>query len=470
MATGYVRQVIGTVIDVEFPTGDLPEIYNAVNVSMAASGSDKTLVTEVQQHLGNNWVRCLALDSTDGLQRGAEAEDTGAAILVPVGPATLGRIFNVLGETIDPGEPIGADVLRRPIHRTPPPYADQETEAQMLETGIKVIDLIAPLARGGKVGLFGGAGVGKTVVNTELIRNLATEHGGLSVFAGVGERSREGNDLWHEMEESGVLDKTALVFGQMNEPPGVRLRIALTGLTMAEYFRDDENRDVLLFIDNIYRYTLAGMEVSALLGRMPSAVGYQPTLATDIGELEERITSTKQGSITSFQAIYVPADDYTDPGVSTTFGHLDAVVALDRALTEQGLYPAMDPLTSNSRILDPNVVGETHYAAASGVQRTLQRYKDLQDIIAILGIEELTEEDKQAVGRARRIQRFLTQPFFVAEQFTGIPGRYVSIDETVRGFTEILEGQHDDLPENAFYMVGSIDEAVAKGATMAAEG
>jgi len=469
MATGYVRQVIGTVIDVEFPTGDLPEIFNAVNVTMGGSGATKLLVTEVQQHLGNNWVRCLALDSTDGLQRGAEAEDTGAAILVPVGPATLGRIFNVLGEPIDPGEPIAADVLRRPIHRAPPPYADQETQAQMLETGIKVIDLIAPLARGGKVGLFGGAGVGKTVVNTELIRNLATEHGGLSVFAGVGERSREGNDLWHEMAESGVLDKTALVFGQMNEPPGVRLRIGLTGLTMAEYFRDDENRDVLLFIDNIYRYTLAGMEVSALLGRMPSAVGYQPTLATDIGELEERITSTKQGSITSFQAIYVPADDYTDPGVATTFGHLDAVVALERALAEQGLYPAMDPLTSNSRILDPNVVGEAHYAAASGVLRTLQRYKDLQDIIAILGIEELTEDDKQAVGRARRIQRFLTQPFFVAENFTGAPGRYVPVDETVRGFTEILEGLHDALPENAFYMVGNIDEAVEKGRVMLAE-
>ena len=467
MATGYVRQVIGTVIDIEFPTGDLPEIYNAVNVSMAANGATKLLVTEVQQHLGNNWVRCLALDSTDGLQRGAEAEDTGAAILVPVGPSTLGRIFNVLGEPIDPGESIPADAIRRPIHREPPPYADQETEAQMLETGIKVIDLIAPLARGGKVGLFGGAGVGKTVVNTELIRNLATEHGGLSVFAGVGERSREGNDLWHEMEESGVLDKTALVFGQMNEPPGVRLRIGLTGLTMAEYFRDDEHRDVLLFIDNIYRYTLAGMEVSALLGRMPSAVGYQPTLATEIGELEERITSTKQGSITSFQAIYVPADDYTDPGVSTTFGHLDAVVALERALAEQGLYPAMDPLTSNSRILDPNVVGEAHYAAASGVLRTLQRYKDLQDIIAILGIEELTEDDKQAVGRARRIQRFLTQPFFVAEQFTGFEGRYVPVDETVRGFNEILEGRHDALPENAFYMVGNIDEAVEKGRTMA---
>ena len=469
MATGYVRQVIGTVIDVEFPTGDLPEIYNAVNVEMADNGATRTLVTEVQQHLGNNWVRCLALDATEGLRRGAAAEDTGAPISVPVGQETLGRIFNVLGEPIDPGEPISGDALRRPIHRPPPDYAEQETEAQMLETGIKVIDLIAPLARGGKVGLFGGAGVGKTVVNTELIRNLATEHGGLSVFAGVGERSREGNDLWHEMRESGVLDKTALVFGQMNEPPGVRLRIALTGLTMAEYFRDDENRDVLLFVDNIYRYTLAGMEVSALLGRMPSAVGYQPTLGTEVGELEERITSTNKGSITSFQAIYVPADDYTDPGVATTFGHLDAVVALERSLAEQGLYPAMDPLTSFSRILDANVVGETHYEAASGVLRTLQRYKDLQDIIAILGIEELTDEDRQAVNRARRIQRFLTQPFFVAEQFTGSEGRYVPVDETVRGFTEILEGRHDDLPENAFYMVGGIDEAVEKARTMAEE-
>ena len=469
MATGYVRQVIGTVIDVEFPTGDLPEIYNAVNVEMGGNGATRTLVTEVQQHLGNNWVRCLALDATEGLRRGAAAEDTGAPISVPVGQETLGRIFNVLGEPIDPGEPISDDALRRPIHRPPPEYAEQETEAQMLETGIKVIDLIAPLARGGKVGLFGGAGVGKTVVNTELIRNLATEHGGLSVFAGVGERSREGNDLWHEMRESGVLDKTALVFGQMNEPPGVRLRIALTGLTMAEYFRDDENRDVLLFVDNIYRYTLAGMEVSALLGRMPSAVGYQPTLGTEVGELEERITSTNKGSITSFQAIYVPADDYTDPGVATTFGHLDAVVALERSLAEQGLYPAMDPLTSFSRILDANVVGEAHYEAASGVLRTLQRYKDLQDIIAILGIEELTDEDRQAVNRARRIQRFLTQPFFVAEQFTGSGGRYVPVDETVRGFTEILEGRHDDLPENAFYMVGNIDEAVEKARTMAEE-
>src|SRR5438874_1087987 len=368
MANGVVRQVISTVVDVEFPTGDLPEIFNAVNIEMDGG---KTLVTEVQQHLGNNWVRCLALDSTDGLRRGANATDTGAAITVPVGPKTLGRIFNVVGVPLDPGESVEG-VERWPIHRLPPAYADQETSAAMLETGVKVIDLIAPLARGGKVGLFGGAGTGKTVINTELIRNLATEHGVLSVFAGVGERSREGNDLWHEMRESGVLDKTALVFGQMNEPPGVRLRIALTGLTMAEYFRDQEGRDVLLFIDNIYRYTLAGMEVSALLGRMPSAVGYQPTLSTEIGELEERITSTKKGSITSFQAIYVPADDYTDPGVSTTLGHLDAVVALERALAEQALFPAMDPLASFSRALEPRIVGQDHYDVARQVQRVLQ--------------------------------------------------------------------------------------------------
>jgi F-type H+/Na+-transporting ATPase subunit beta len=468
MATGSVRQVIGTVVDVEFPSGDLPELFNAVEIAMG--GGKATLVTEVQQHLGNNWVRCLALDSTDGLARGATATDTGRAISVPVGPKTLGRIFNVVGTPIDPGEPISADTERWPIHRQPPTYAEQETTASMLETGVKVIDLIAPLARGGKVGLFGGAGTGKTVINTELIRNLATEHGGLSVFAGVGERSREGNDLWHEMRDSGVLDKTALVYGQMNEPPGVRLRIALTGLTMAEYFRDREGRDVLLFIDNIYRYTLAGMEVSALLGRMPSAVGYQPTLATEVGALEERITSTKKGSITSFQAIYVPADDYTDPGVATTFGHLDSTVTLDRTLVEQGLYPAVNPLTSTSRVLDPNIVGQEHYDVAQGVLRTLQRYKDLQDIIAILGIEELSDEDKQAVGRARRIQRFLTQPMFVAEQFTGSPGRYSTIAETVRGFKEILEGRHDALPEQAFYMVGNIEEAVEKAAKMATEG
>ena len=466
MATGTVRQVIGTVVDVEFPQGNLPDLFNAVNIDLKGT----TLIAEVQQHLGNNWVRCLALDATEGLARGAKVEDTGKAISVPVGPLTLGRIFNVVGKALDPGVPIPDDVRRMPIHRAAPPYADQETSAQMLETGVKVIDLVAPLPRGGKVGLFGGAGTGKTVTNTELIRNLATEHGGLSVFAGVGERSREGNDLWHEMRESGVLDKTALVYGQMNEPPGVRLRIALTGLTMAEYFRDEEGRDVLLFVDNIYRYTLAGMEVSALLGRMPSAVGYQPTLATEVGALEERITSTRKGSITSFQAIYVPADDYTDPGVATTFGHLDATVTLDRTLVEQGLFPAINPLTSNSRILDPLVVGQEHYDTARGVVRTLQRYKDLQDIIAILGIEELSDEDKRIVARARRIQRFFSQPMFVAEQFTGTPGQYVPIAETIRGFKEILEGRHDALPEQAFYMVGNIDMAVEKAARMAAQG
>ncbi len=463
MAAGTVRRVIGTVVDVEFPSGDLPELFNAVNIDMNGT----RLVAEVQQHLGNNWVRALALDATEGLRRGAPVEDTGAAITVPVGPNTLGRIFNVLGEPLDPGEPIPDDQQRWPIHRPPPSYAEQETQTAILETGVKVIDLIAPLPRGGKVGLFGGAGTGKTVTNTELIRNLAAEHGGLSVFAGVGERSREGNDLWHEMQQYGVLDKTALVYGQMNEPPGVRLRIALTGLTMAEYFRDEEGRDVLLFVDNIYRYTLAGMEVSALLGRMPSAVGYQPTLATEVGTLEERITSTKKGAITSFQAIYVPADDYTDPGVATTFGHLDATVTLDRGLVEQGLFPAINPLTSNSRILDPAVVGQEHYDVAQGVLGTLQRYKDLQDIIAILGIEELSDDDRQTVARARRIQRFLSQPMFVAEQFTGTAGQYVSIAETVRGFKSILDGEHDTLPEQAFYMVGDIDGAVAKAAGMA---
>ena len=463
MAEGRVAQVIGTVIDVEFPPEELPALYNAVEITFQG---DRTLIAEVQQHVGNNWVRCLSMDITDGLKRGDIARDTGKPISVPVGPSTLGRLFNVLGEPLDNLGPVqGED--RWPIHRMAPTYEEQETSAQMLETGIKVIDLIAPLARGGKVGLFGGAGVGKTVVNTELIRNLAEEHGGLSVFAGVGERSREGNDLWHEMRESGVLNKTALVFGQMNEPPGVRLRVALSGLTMAEYFRDVEGRDVLIFIDNIYRYTLAGMEVSALLGRMPSAVGYQPTLATDMGILEERITSTKKGSITSFQAIYVPADDLTDPGVATTFGHLDAVVVLDRAIAEQGLYPAMDPLVSSSRILDPNVVGEEHYNTAREVQRVLQRYKDLQDIIAILGVDELSDEDKLTVTRARKIQRFLSQPFFVAETFTGRPGQYVPVRETIRGFKEILEGRHDDLPEQAFYLMGTIDMAREEGERMA---
>jgi F-type H+-transporting ATPase subunit beta len=483
-AAGSVQQIIGTVLDIEFPQDQLPAIYNAVEIDLSGSaksihedevadsseaeGEMTKIIAEVQQHLPNNWVRCLAMTSTDGLQRGARAVDTGVPISVPVGPPTLGRLFNVLGDPIDGKGSVEAQ-SHWPIHRLPPPFDEQETTSQVLETGIKVIDLIAPLTKGGKVGLFGGAGTGKTVMNTELIRNIATEHSGLSVFAGVGERSREGNELWHEMQEYGVLDKTCLVFGQMNEPPGVRLRIALAGLTMAEYFRDQENRDVLLFIDNIYRYTLAGVEVSALLGRMPSAVGYQPTLATEMGELEERITSTKKGSITSFQAIYVPADDYTDPGVSTTFGHLDAVVALDRGIVERGIYPAVDPLISNSRILEPRVVGQEHYDVARGVQQVLQRYKDLQDIIAILGVEELSEEDRLTVARARRIERFLSQPMFVAEAFTGTPGKYVPTRETVRGFKEILEGKHDTLPEQAFYMVGTIDDAAEKAQRLQAE-
>jgi F-type H+-transporting ATPase subunit beta len=461
MAKGKVAQIIGTVVDIEFPPDALPAINNAIEIP---TDGDK-IILETQQHVGNNWVRCLAMSPTDGLERGAEAIDTGASISVPVGHATLGRLFNILGEPLDNLGSVEASE-RWPIHRSAPPFQDQETSTQMLETGIKVIDLITPFTKGGKVGAFGGAGVGKTVVIMELIRNIATEHGGFSVFAGVGERSREGNDLWHEMRDSGVIDKTVLVFGQMNEPPGVRVRIGFTGLTMAEYFRDVEGQDVLLFIDNIYRYTLAGMEVSALLGRMPSAVGYQPTLATEMGALEERITSTKKGSITSFQAIYVPADDYTDPGVATVFGHLDAVVALERAIAEQGLYPAVDPLVSTSRILDPNIVGEEHYGVARGVQRVLQRYKDLQDIIAILGMEELAEEDKLTVMRARKIQRFLSQPMFVAEAFTGTEGRYVPVKDTVRGFKEILDGQHDALPEQAFWMTGTIDEAVEKARTL----
>jgi F-type H+-transporting ATPase subunit beta len=460
MAKGKVAQVIGTVVDVEFPPDELPALYNAIEVTTDGG----KLVLEAQEHVGNNWVRCLALSPTDGLERGVEAIDTGAALAVPVGKATLGRLFNVMGEPLDE---LGAVKAKEkwPIHRPPPSLEEQETTTEMLETGLKVIDLITPFTKGGKVGAYGGAGVGKTVIIMELIRNIATEHGGFSVFAGIGERSREGNDLWNEMKGSGVIDRTVMVFGQMNEPPGVRLRVGLSGLTMAEYFRDQEGQDVLLFIDNIYRYTLAGMEVSALLGRMPSAVGYQPTLATEVGELEERITSTKKGSITSFQAIYVPADDYTDPGVATTFGHLDAVIALERSIAEQGLYPAVDPLTSTSRILDPGVVGEEHYSVARGVQRVLQRYKDLQDIIAILGVEELSEEDKLTVARARRIQRFLSQPMFVTEVFTGRKGKYVPVAETVRGFKEILEGEHDTLPEQAFYMVGNIEEAVeaAKG-------
>lgn len=457
MTKGKVVQVIGTVVDIEFPPDKLPAIYNAIEINQ----DGQKIVLEVQHHVGNNWVRCLALCPTDGLQRGVEAIDTGAPITVPVGKATLGRLFNVFGEPLDELGPVET-TERLPIHRPPPPLEEQETTTQMLETGLKVIDLITPFTKGGKIGAYGGAGVGKTVIIMELIHNIATAHGGYSVFAGVGERSREGNDLWLEMKRSGVLDKTMLVFGQMNEPPGVRARVGLTGVTMAEYFREAEGQDVLLFIDNIYRYILANMEVSALLGRMPSAVGYQPTLATDVGELEERITSTKRGSITSFQAIYVPADDYTDPGIVTTFGHLDAVISLERSIAELGIYPAVDPLASYSRILDPKVVGEEHYEVARGVQRVLQRYKDLQDIIAILGIEELSEEDKLTVARARRIQRFLSQPMFVAEAFTGTEGRYVPVKETVRGFKEILEGKHDHLPEAAFYMVGTIDEAVEK--------
>ncbi len=464
MATGKVVQVIGTVVDVEFPPDNLPKLFNSLEVE----SDEGKVILEVQEHAGNNLVRCLSLSPTEGMQRGLDAVDTGAPITVPVGRSTLGRLFNVLGEPLDDIGEVKSDD-HWAIHRTPPTIEEQETTTEILETGLKVIDLVAPFTKGGKVGAYGGAGVGKTVIIQELIRNIATEHGGFSVFAGIGERSREGNDLWHEMRESGVIDKTVLVFGQMNEPPAVRLRIGLTGLTMAEYFRDEERQDVLLFIDNIYRYTLAGMEVSALLGRMPSAVGYQPTLATEVGDLEERITSTKKGSITSFQAIYVPADDYTDPGVATTFGHLDGVVALDRAIMEQGLYPAVNPLTSTSRILDPIVVGEEHHSVAREVQRVLQRYQDLQDVIAILGIEELSDEDKINVARARKIQRFLSQPMFVAEVFTGRPGKYVPIQETVRGFKEILEGQHDDLPEQAFYMVGTIDEAVEQAKTMRSE-
>jgi F-type H+-transporting ATPase subunit beta len=464
MAKGKVVQVIGTVVDIEFPPAELPALYNAIEINTG----DGKIVLEVQDHLGNNQVKCLALSPTDGLARGVEAEDTGASLRVPVGRAALGRLFDVMGNPLDNlGEVKAEDYWQ--IHRLAPSFEEQETSTQVLETGLKVIDLIVPFTKGGKIGAYGGAGVGKTVIIQELIRNIATMHGGFSVFTGIGERSREGNDLWNEMKEAGVMDKMVMVFGQMNEPPGVRLRVGLTGLTMAEYFRDEEGQDVLLFIDNIYRYTLAGMEVSALLGRMPSAVGYQPTLATEMGELQERIASTKKGSITSFQAIYVPADDYTDPGVVTTFGHLDAVVALERSIAEQGLYPAVNPLTSTSRILDPNVVGEEHYRVAREVQRVLQRYKDLQDIIAILGIEELSEEDKLSVARARRIQRFLSQPMFVTEVFTGRPGKYVSIEETVRGFAEILEGKYDDLPEQAFYMVGGIEEVVEAAKSMGAE-
>ncbi len=459
---GRVVQVIGPVVDIEFPPEQLPEIYDAVEIPRDDDGK---LVLEVQKHLGDDWVRCLAMDSTDGLRRGAEALATGAPISVPVGKATLGRLLNVLGEPIDRRGPVEADELRS-IHQAPPTFEEQSTSTEVFETGLKVIDLVAPFTKGGKTGVFGGAGVGKTVVIMELIHTIATEHGGVSVFCGIGERSREGNDLWYELQESGVLDKVALVFGQMNEPPGVRLRVGLTGLTICEDFRD-QGMDVLLFIDNIYRFVMSGSEVSALMGRMPSAVGYQPTLGTEMGELQERITSTKRGSITSLQAVFVPADDYSDPAPVATFAHLDATIALERSISEQGLYPAVDPLASTSRILDPNVVGEEHYQIAREVQRTLQRYKDLSDVIAILGVEELSEEDKLTVARARKIQRFLSQPMFVAEAFTGREGAYVSIKETVRGFKEILEGKHDDLPEGAFYMVGTIDQAVEKAREMA---
>ncbi len=464
MAKGKVVQVIGTVVDVEFPPDGLPTLFNALEID----NQGEKLVLEVEQHIGNNWVRCLALGPTEGLARGVEADDTGNPVSVPVGPETLGRLFDVTGTPLDNLGPVEAGQTW-PIHRAPPPFEEQGTGTEILETGIKVFDLVTPFLKGGKIGAYGGAGVGKTVIIMELIRNIAQVHKGVSVFSGVGERSREGNDLWHEMQDSGVMGNTVLVFGQMNEPPGVRARIGLTGLTMAEYFRDEQSQDVLLFIDNIYRYILAGMEVSALLGRMPSAVGYQPTLGTEMGALEERITSTTKGSITSFQAIYVPADDYTDPGIVTTFGHLDAVVSLERALASQGLYPAVDPLASFSRMLEPRIVGEEHYRVARGVQQVLQRYRDLQDIIAILGIEELSEEDKTTVARARRIQRFLTQPFFVAETFTGMGGKYVPVRETVRGFAEILEGQHDDLPEQAFYMTGTMDEVIETAQRMQAE-
>ncbi len=459
---GTVVQIIGPVVDVEFPAEELPDIFNALEIPR---DGDVPLVLEVQQHLGNNWVRSVAMSTTDGLARGLTATDTGAPISVPVGPETLGRIFNVLGQPIDQKGDVDASTYY-PIHRPAPSFEEQEVTPQVFETGIKVIDLIAPFRKGGKVGVFGGAGVGKTVIIQELIRNTAAEHGGFSVFAGVGERSREGNDLYHEMSESGVISKTTMVFGQMNEPPGARLRVGLTGVTMAEYFRD-EGRDVLLFIDNIFRFTQAGSEVSALLGRMPSAVGYQPTLATEMGQLQERITSTKRGSITSLQAIYVPADDYTDPAPATTFAHLDSTISLERSIAEQGLYPAIDPLASTSRVLDPNIVGDEHYRVAREVQRVLQRYKDLQDIIAILGIDELSEDDKLTVARARRIQRFLSQPMFVAEAFTGTPGKFVTLAETIRGFAEILEGKHDALPEQAFYMVGTIEEAQAKAEQLA---
>jgi F-type H+-transporting ATPase subunit beta len=462
MSKGIVKQIIGPVMDLEFPDGQLPNIFNAIHIERE---DQPILVLEAQQHLGENLVRCVAMDSTDGITRGTEAIDTGSPITMPVGPEVLGRLLNVVGEPIDEAGPIKTKD-RMPIHRPAPDFDELSTETELLETGIKVVDLLEPYSKGGKTGLFGGAGVGKTVLILEMIRNIATEHGGISVFSGVGERTREGNDLYLEMKESGVLTKTAMVFGQMNEPPGARQRVGLSGLTIAEYFRDVEGKDTLLFIDNIFRFTQAGSEVSALLGRMPSAVGYQPTLATEMGELQERITSTKKGSITSVQAIYVPADDLTDPAPATAFSHLDATTVLSRHIAEMSIYPAVDPLESTSRILDPRIVGQEHYTVAKTVQEILQKYKDLQDIIAILGMDELSDEDKVTVARARRIQRFLSQPFFVAEQFTGFEGKYVPIEETIKGFKEITEGKHDDLPEQAFWMVGTIEEAVEKAKQM----
>ncbi len=454
---GKVVQVIGPVLDIRFQDGQLPELLSAIEIQ----NGDRKIVAEVAQHIGDNVARCVSMNATDGMVRGLDAVDTGGPITVPVGDKCLGRIFNLLGQPIDE-KPAPEDVERWPIHRQPPSFEEQETSTEILETGIKVVDLIAPYAKGGKIGLFGGAGVGKTVLIMELINNVAKQHGGLSVFAGVGERTREGNDLYNEMQESGVINKTALVYGQMNEPPGARMRVALSGLTMAEYFRDRENQDVLLFIDNIFRFTQAGSEVSALLGRMPSAVGYQPTLATEMGALQERITSTKKGSITSVQAVYVPADDLTDPAPATTFAHLDATTVLSRAISSLGIYPAVDPLESTSRILSPEIVGAEHYEVARQVQSILQRYKELQDIIAIMGMDELSDEDKLIVARARKVQRFLSQPFSVAEQFTGMEGKYVPLKETIRGFKEIIEGKHDDLPESAFLFVGTIEEAVEK--------
>jgi len=468
MAEGKVVEVIGPVVDIRFPVHELPQIREAVEIALSHGERQERIVLEVAQHLGNETVRCVALAPTEGMKRGMPARSTGAPITIPVGPKVLGRLFNVLGQPIDGLGPVEA-VDYFPIHRPAPSFEDQEVKTEIFETGFKVVDLLAPYPRGGKVGMFGGAGVGKTVLLTELIHNMATQHGGTSVFGGVGERTREGNDLWLTMKASGVIERATLVFGQMNEPPGARLRVGLTALTLSEYFRDVEGQDVLLFIDNIFRFVQAGSEVSALLGRMPSAVGYQPTLATEMGELQERITSTKRGSITSLQAIYVPADDFTDPAPATAMAHLDATTFLDRRISEKAIYPAVDPLRSTSRILDPAVVGEEHYRVAREVQEVLQRYKDLQDIIAILGIEELSDEDRLIVERARRIERFLSQPFFVAETFTGRPGRYVPLRESIRGFREIVEGRHDGLPEQAFYMVGTIDEAVAKAEELAKE-